>query len=177
MLACQHHRPDPEAFVKKSLLVVTAMLLALTGLCPAHSETREQWIELGARVHGAFGAFIPVGIRIGLDARERLKADARGLSVVYYNGEKPPCPCIADGVMIATQASPGQGTLQISPEKAPPGIMAMIVIRNRKTGEGLKYSISDEWLPKILAWNKSDPAARFDAAMAAEGLFKSEPAP
>jgi formylmethanofuran dehydrogenase subunit E len=163
--------------VKKSLLAVAAMLLALTGPPPAHCETPEQWIELGARIHGAFGAFIPVGIRVGLDAKERLKADARGLSVVYYNGDKPPCPCIADGVMIATLASPGQGTLQISPEKAPAGIMAMIVIRNRKTGEGLKYSISDEWLPKILAWNKSDPAARYDAAMTAEGLFKSEPAP
>ncbi len=163
--------------MKKSLLAVALLLLPLICLSPAHSETREQWIELGARIHGAFGAFIPVGIRIGLDAREKLKADARGLSVTFYNGEKPPCPCVADGVMIATQASPGQGTLQISPEKAPPGLMAMIIIRNRKTGEGLKYTISDEWLPTILGWNKSDPPARFDAAMAADGLFKSEPAP
>jgi formylmethanofuran dehydrogenase subunit E len=165
-----------EAVLKKSLLAAV-FLLPLTTLSPAFSETREQWIELGARIHGAFGAFIPVGIRIGLDARERLKADPRGLSVTFYNGEKPPCPCVADGVMIATQASPGQGTLQISPEKAPPGIMAMIVIRNRKTGEGLQYTISDEWLPTILSWNKSDPPARFDAAMAADGLFKAEPTP
>jgi formylmethanofuran dehydrogenase subunit E len=136
--------------VKKLLLGVVAILLSLAGPRSAHSETKEQWIELGARIHGAFGAFIPVGIRIGLDAKERLKADARGLSVTFYNGEKPPCPCVADGVMIATQASPGQGTLQISPEKAPPGVMAMIIVRNRKTGEGLKYTISDEWLPKIL---------------------------
>jgi formylmethanofuran dehydrogenase subunit E len=140
----------------------------------ARSETREQWIELGARVHGAFGAFIPVGIRIGLDAKERLKAEPRGLAVVYTNGEKPPCPCIADGVMLATGASPGQGTLQIAPDKAPPGTMAIIVIRNRKTGEGLKYTIADAWLPKILAWNKSDPAGRYDAAMSAQDLFTSE---
>jgi formylmethanofuran dehydrogenase subunit E len=140
----------------------------------ARSETREQWIELGARVHGAFGAFIPVGIRIGLDARERLKADPRGLAVVYTNGEKPPCPCIADGVMLATGASPGQGTLQITPDKAPPGTMAVIIIRNRKTGEGLKYTVADAWLPKILGWNKSEPAGRYDAAMAAEDLFTSE---
>ena len=167
-----------EVVVKKLLLGVVAMLLlSLAGPRPAHSETKEQWIELGARIHGAFGAFIPVGIRIGLDAKERLKADARGLSVTFYNGEKPPCPCVADGVMIATQASPGQGTLQISPEKAPPGVMAMIIVRNRKTGEGLKYTISDDWLPKILGWNKSEPLSRFDAAMAADGLFKSEPAP
>jgi formylmethanofuran dehydrogenase subunit E len=167
-----------EAVLKKSLFVAAALvLLPLVNLTVARSETREQWIELGARVHGAFGAFIPVGIRIGLDARDKLKADARGLSVIYYSGEKPPCPCVADGVMIATQASPGQGTLQISPDKAPTGIMSMIIIRNRKTGEGVKYTISDDWLPIILGWNKSDPPARFDAAMNAEGLFKSEPAP
>ena len=31
-----------------------------------------------------------------------------------------------------------------------------------KAGEALKYTIADEWLPKILGWNKSDPAGRGD---------------
>jgi formylmethanofuran dehydrogenase subunit E len=163
--------------LKRSAFIVTALLLPLITPSASRSETREQWIELGARVHGGFGTFIPVGIRIGLDALDKLKTDKRGVSVTFYNGEKPPCPCVADGVMIATQASPGQGTLQMSTDKAPSGIMSMIIIRNRKTGEGLKYTISDDWLPVILGWNKSDPPARFEAAMAAEGLFKSEPQP
>jgi formylmethanofuran dehydrogenase subunit E len=163
--------------LKNPLPALAAIALSLAVETSAHSETPQQWVELGARVHGAFGAFIPVGIRIGLDAKEKLKAEARGLAVTFYNGEKPPCPCVADGVMIATQASPGQGTLQIASERAPPGLMAVIVIRNRKTGEGLKYSISDEWLPKILGWNKSEPLARFEAAMAAEGLFTADAAP
>jgi hypothetical protein len=64
---------------------------------------------------------------------------------------------------------------EISPEKAPPGLMAMIIIRSRKTGDGLRYTISDEWRPTILG--KSEPPARFDAAMAADGRFKSDPAP
>jgi formylmethanofuran dehydrogenase subunit E len=160
--------------MNRFLITTLALLSCALWSSPAACETKEQWIELGARVHGAFGAFIPVGLRIGLDAKERLKAEPRGLAVVYYNGEKPPCPCVADGVMLATGASPGQGTLQISPEKAPTGSMAVIVIRNRKTGEGLKYTIADEWLPKILGWNKSDPAGRYDAAMSAEDLFRSE---
>jgi hypothetical protein len=58
------------------------------------------------------------------------------------------------GVMIATQANPGQGTLRIAAEKAQ--AMSVIIIQNR---------------------NKLDRAERFDAAMAADGLFKSEPAP
>ena len=152
----------------------TAFAIALLVATSSHAETKDGWISLGARVHGAFGPFIPVGIRIGLDAADKLKADPRGLSVTYYNGSKPPCPCVADGIMISTQASPGQGTLVVAPEKAPDGAMAVIVIRNRKTGDALRYTISDDWLPKILGWIKSDPSGRYDAAMSADGLFQVE---
>jgi formylmethanofuran dehydrogenase subunit E len=160
---------------KMSKIYPIVLTLLILVSIPAQGETKDEWIAIGARIHGAFGPFIPVGIRIGLDAKEKLKADPRGLTVTYYNGSKPPCPCIADGVMIATQASPGQGTLQISPDKAPDGTIAVIVITNRKTGEGLRYTIADEWLPKILGWIKSDPSARYDSAMSAEGLFQVEP--
>jgi formylmethanofuran dehydrogenase subunit E len=73
----------------------------------AVAETKDEWINLGARIHGAFGPFIPVGIRIGLDAVDKLKPSGpRELIVTYYNGSKPPCPCVADGVMLATHTSP-----------------------------------------------------------------------
>ena len=144
------------------------MLLLLS--LPARAETPTEWINLGARVHGAFGAFIPTGIRIGLDAKERIKADHRGLTVI--------CPCIADGVMLATNASPGQGTLVIAPEKAPVGFLAIVIVRNRKTGEGFRYTVADAWLPKVIDWNKTlDSMGRFDAAMNAEELFEVTSAP
>ena len=152
------------------LMLVAVVLMAV----PARAETPEEWVALGTRVHGFFGGFIPAGIRIGLDARERLKAEPRGLSILYYQGEKAPCPCVADGVMIATQASPGQGTVQIASEKAPAGLAAVIVIRNRKTGEALRYTIADTWLPTMLAWNREPPLQRYDAAMKADGLFQVE---
>jgi formylmethanofuran dehydrogenase subunit E len=151
------------------------MAVALVLPAASRAETKQEWITLGARVHGAFGPFIPVGIRIGLDAAEKLKAEPRGLTVTYYSGTKPPCPCVADGIMIATRASPGQGTLQISSDKAPDGMMAVIIIKNRKNGEGLRYTITDEWLPRILGWVKLDTSARYDSAMSAEGLFQAEP--
>jgi formylmethanofuran dehydrogenase subunit E len=158
----------------RAALCSAVILLSL----PAQAETPAQWIELGARVHGAFGAFISIGIRIGLDAKERIKTEPRGLTVTYYTGEKAPCPCIADGVMLATDASPGQGTLAIAPEKAPAGLLAVVIVRNRKTGEGLRYTVADGWLPKVMEWNKTlDPAGRFDAAMKAEGLFEVAPGP
>jgi formylmethanofuran dehydrogenase subunit E len=155
-----------------AVLVLTATLLAVV---PAKAETPDEWVQLGTRIHGFFGGFIPVGIRIGLDAKERLKAEPRGLSILYYQGEKAPCPCVVDGAMLATQASPGQGTVQIATDKAPAGLMAVIVIRDRKTGKGLRYTISDEWLPKMLAWNKLPPLDRYNRAMQADGLFTVEP--
>jgi formylmethanofuran dehydrogenase subunit E len=151
-------------------------ILASCAIGSARSETPEEWIALGARIHGAFGAFIPVGIRIGLDAVERIKADPRGLTVTYYAGEKGPCPCIADGVMLTTNASPGQGTLIIAAEKAPAGLLAVVDVRNRKTGEGIRYTVEDKWLPVIFEWNKTlDPMGRYNAAMTADGLFQAEP--
>jgi formylmethanofuran dehydrogenase subunit E len=152
-------------------LAVVLMLLPAA----AKPETPDEWVQLGTRVHGFFGGFIPVGIRIGLDARERLHAEPRQLSILFYQGEKAPCPCVVDGVMLAAQASPGQGTVLVAPEKAPAGLMAVIVIRHRKTGAGLRYVIADEWLPKILAWNKEEPVQRYQEAMAAQGLFAVEP--
>jgi formylmethanofuran dehydrogenase subunit E len=154
------------------LILAASALYASAG----RTETTEEWIKLGARVHGGFGAFIPVGIRIGLDALDRLKAEPRGVTVMFYSGEKSPCPCIADGVMLATQSSPGQGTLQVSAEKAPAGFLAIILVRDRKSGAGMRYAIKDEWMPKIIDWNKNlDPAGRYAAAMAAQDLFEVTP--
>jgi formylmethanofuran dehydrogenase subunit E len=160
-------------------LVSGALALFLLTLQPVTSraETPDEWVQLGTRVHGFFGGFIPAGIRIGLDAQQRLHAAPRELSITYYQGENAPCPCVVDGVMLAVQASPGQGTVQVSADKAPQGDMAVIVIRHRKTGEGLRYTISDDWLPKMLAWNKDAPLDRYNEAMKAEGLFSVEPAP
>lgn len=144
----------------------------------ARAETQEEWIKLGARVHGGFGAFIPAGIRIGLDALERLKVEPRGVTATFYSGEKSPCPCIADGVMLATQASPGQGSLRVAAEKAPAGLLAVVIVRDKKSGAGVRYAVKDEWLAKIIDWNKTlDPAGRYQAVMSAPGLFEIAPAP
>jgi hypothetical protein len=57
-------------------------------------------------------------------------------------------------------------------------MLAVVIVRNRKTGEGLRYTVADSWLPQVIDWNRTlDPAGRFDAAMKAEGLFEVAPAP
>jgi hypothetical protein len=157
------------------LKILFPILLLICGA--ARAETPEEWVKLLTRVHGGFGSFLPVGIRIGEDAMKRLNAGPRELSVVFQQGEGVPCPCPADGVMLAVGASPGQGTLQVAPEKSPPGTFAVVVIRPRKGGDGLKYTVPMAMLPKLGQINSTiqDPRGRYDAVMAIADLYTVEP--
>src|SRR5262249_5997761 len=148
-------------------LAALALVILGPGLAtPLRAQAPEDWVQLGARVHGGFGSFLPVGIRIGLDALQRLNAKPREVTVTYYDSDKAPCACVADGVAIATVASVGQRTLQIAPEKAPAGAMAVIVVRSKQSGATVKYTVSDAWLPKLIEINKTfDPRGRYDAVM------------
>jgi hypothetical protein len=166
-----------KIFMKVLKAGLPALALMISGVT-AQAETPEEWIALGARVHGAFGAFIPLGIRIGLDAVDRLYAKPRDLTVLYYDSDASPCACFADGIAIATYASVGQRTLTIAREKAPAGAAAVIVIRPRQGGAGLRYTIPMASLARLAPMNKNlDPRGRYDAVMAADGLFAVEPAP
>jgi formylmethanofuran dehydrogenase subunit E len=149
-----------------------ALLAASAIAVPAQAETPEEWITLGARVHGAVGAYIPVGIRIGLDALQRLDAKPREVTVLYYDSDKAPCACFADGIALATVATFGARTMRLAPEKAPEGAMAVVVVRNKRTGAAVKYTVADIWIPKLAEWNRTlDPRGRYDEAMKAENLF------
>ena len=165
----------------KRILTMKRILAAALIVCwpiASTAETPEEWITLGARVHGAFGSFIPLGIKIGLDAVGRLNAKPRQLSVLYYDSNVSPCACFADGIAIATYASVGQRTLVISPEKAPDGTLAVIVIRPRQGGPGFKYTVPTSDLPKLGQMNAQlDPRGRWDAVMKDDSLFQVEPAP
>lgn len=153
--------------------IIIAAIAATSALSAAAQQTPEEWITLGRRVHGGFGTFIPVGIRIGQDAMKRLEADPRDLTVTYYDSDKAPCACVADGIMIATNASPGQRSLAISPDKAPEGVMAMAVIRHKRTGKAVRYTVADKWLLQLAQWNKTlDERGRYDEVMKADGLFE-----
>jgi formylmethanofuran dehydrogenase subunit E len=153
-----------------TLGIIAALICACA---PVRAETAEEWIALGQQVHGGFGAFIPVGIRIGLDALHRLDAKPREVTVTYYDSDKAPCACIADGIMVATTASPGQRTLTIAAEKAPPGAMAIVVVRSKKTGAEVRYTVAESWLAKLGEWNRTlNPAGRFEHVMQAKDLFQ-----
>jgi formylmethanofuran dehydrogenase subunit E len=160
-------------YMRAMWALLVALMAAPSVTAVAHAETPDEWIKLGHRVHGAFESLIPVGIRIGLDALERLNAEPREVTVVYYDSDKAPCACIADGVALATVATVGQRTLRIASEKAPEGSIAVVVVQKKQTGEALRYTVPDEWLPKLAEWNRTlDEAGRYEAVMSAEGLIK-----
>jgi hypothetical protein len=51
--------------------------------------------------------------------------------------------------------------------------MALAVIKHRKTGAEVRYTVSESWLPKLFEINKQfDPAGRYEQVMKAEGLFE-----
>jgi len=99
--------------------LITATLLLTLVSWSASAETPDEWVKLGARVHGGFGSFIPLGIKIGPDVVNRLNAKPHELTVLYYDSDKSPCACFADGIAIATYASVGQRTLKIASERPP----------------------------------------------------------
>lgn len=144
------------------------------------TETPDQWVELGQRVHGGFGSYIALGIRIGLDAMQRLNATPRTLDVTYYSGAIAPCPCVADGIMIATTSTPGQNLLRVAATASPQGTFGMAEIRDRETGKMLRYTIPATARTHLDAWNRDTTGRqRYDAVMNAseELLFSVEAIP
>ena len=102
----------------------------------------------------------------------RLGATRRNVTVTYASGANAPCPCVADGIAIATQASVGQGTLQVMAEKSPPETFGVAVIRD-KSGKGWRYAIPASLMPQLIQWNKEfDPMGRYKAVMDAPPPFE-----
>lgn len=159
----------------RALATAGALAVLLAAPVAAHDgpiettppDERDLWVSLGARVHGGFGSLIAAGIRIGDDARQKLGAAPRELDVTYFSSPGAPCPCVVDGVMIATRASPGQATLRVSDAPAGDDLFGRVVIRHRPSGRTLEYAVPDTIWPRLRDINKEPTGtARWDAVMA-----------
>ncbi len=151
------------------MLAALAFVAAMPSKVGAHEVSASDWIAVGERVHGGYGSLIALGVRIGLDARERLSAQPRDLDVTCFDGEKTACACVIDGILIATSASPGQGSLRVSAEHAPSGIFGTALIRHRKTGAALRYTVPASAFPKLASINREqDAKGRHEAVMGVE---------
>ena len=88
----------------------------------------------------------------------------------------PPERYIGIGLSVIPDLSPGQGPLQVAAEKSPPGTFAVVMIRPRKGGDGLKYTVPMSFLPTLGQINSTiqDPLGRYNAVMALPDLFTVE---
>ncbi|MCZ7566844.1 MAG: formylmethanofuran dehydrogenase subunit E family protein [Burkholderiales bacterium] len=151
--------------MKRWSYLALAAALALTAPA-ARAQTPEQWVEWGDRVHGGFGSLIALGIRVGLDAMQRMGADRRQLSVHYVDGPQTPCPCVLDGIAIAVSASVGQRTLSLDPERAAPGVLARVTFVHRTSGRKLTYELPHTVLSVMQTINRDTKGvARYEAVM------------
>ncbi len=160
--------------MKAVLAVAVSMLLSLNA-AKAHDDPldklppaeRDAWIAMGSRVHGGFGSLIALGIRIGHDALHALNAKPRDVDVTYYSAAQAPCPCVVDGILVATSASPGQQSLRVASEPAGSGEFGRAVIRHKTTGATVEYSIPMSAGPLFRDLNKLPVIARWDGIMKA----------
>jgi formylmethanofuran dehydrogenase subunit E len=130
-------------------------------------ETPEQWVALGERIHGGFGSLIALGIRIGLDATQRLGSQGRALDVVYRNGPVAPCSCTVDGIMLATRTSPGQGSLHVGAPISNAALFGSVAITDTVRHKTLRYAIPasvGQLMERINGLGKA--RQRYDAVMA-----------
>ena len=52
--------------------------------------------------------------------------------------------------------------------------MAVVVVRNKRTGAAVRYTVADTWIPKLAEWNRTlEPRARYDEVMKADNLFEA----
>jgi hypothetical protein len=145
------------AVVPRRMVAALLAAVALSVAPFAHAQSPEEWVRMGEQVHGGFGTLIALDIRIGLDARAKLNANARELDVTYFDTPQAPCPCVADGVLIATSASPGQKSLRGFEKTDDDSPLGVVELKHKKTGTRARYVIPYMAMKTLAEWNKTQP--------------------
>jgi hypothetical protein len=166
-----------DSLMYRSLITALFACALSLHISSSFGQTPQQWVEWGDRVHGGFGSLIAYGIRIGLDAMQRLGAERRELIVHYTDGPQSPCPCVLDGIAIAVSAGLGQRTLTLDSGRTPAGMLGEVTITHRKSGRKLTYRLPQSALPLMQAINCDEKGVgRFEAVMKidAAALYRVE---
>ncbi|MGL4592640.1 MAG: hypothetical protein ACRCVZ_12420, partial [Aestuariivirga sp.] len=94
-----------------------------------------------------------------------LGAGPRQVDVTYFSGPAAPCPCVADGIMLVTAASPGQGTLRVAAERASAGQHGRVIVRLKQSDRAVEYTIPDSVDALVREAMKGGPEKRWDVIM------------
>jgi hypothetical protein len=146
------------------LMLGIVIIVGRSGLGAA-ADTPNQFVALGHRIHGEFGSLIALGIRIGIDATSRLHDRGRRLRVVYQSGPAAPCPCVVDGVMLATGTSPGQNSLHVGSPSTDSTVFGVVTVTDVRHG-AVRYIIPAATEALMGRINRLlSERARYDAVM------------
>ena len=107
----------------------------------------EEWKAclLTNEFHRHLGIYSLIGAKMGIRAREIFEAPFDTLKVVSLAGHNPPLSCMNDGLQVATGASLGRGTIEISYEKSQPA--ARFFYKDRE----ITLRLKKEWVSTIKA--------------------------
>lgn len=105
----------------------------------------EEWKAclLTSELHRHLGTYSIVGAKMGLRAREILKAPLGKIEVISLAGEEPPLSCLNDGLQVSTGASLGRGKINVS--EASPQPTAIFFSNGRQ----LKLKLKEKPAQKI----------------------------
>ncbi len=109
--------PTDPALFKKDLAPHVPEIIEAHGL--------EEWKAclLTNELHRHLGGYSLVGAKMGVRAREILKAPFDTLEVVSFAGSSPPLSCMNDGLQTSTDASLGRGTIRVAETHEEPAAM------------------------------------------------------
>jgi formylmethanofuran dehydrogenase subunit E len=141
-----------------ALLVAAAVIPGPIVEAPPRRAAGEDWITLGTRVQGEFDSYTALGIRIGLDALEQLQTARGEVDITLFDGPLTRCPCAADGLMLATGATPGRETFRVDAAWAGEDDFALIVVRDRKSGRTMRCTVPLNVRELLDRWNRLAPA-------------------
>ncbi len=105
----------------------------------------EEWKAclLTNEFHRHLGTYSLIGAKMGIRAREILEAPFDTLEVVSFAGKRPPLSCLSDGIQVATGASLGRGTIQLSDQGPAPEATFLY------DGKKLTLRLKPEWVDTI----------------------------
>ncbi|MBI4645135.1 MAG: nucleoside hydrolase [Bacteroidia bacterium] len=106
---------------------------------------KDEWrvCVLTNEIHGHLGTYSIIGAKMGMLARDILKAEIDRIEIISFAGTQPPLSCLNDGLQISTGATLGLGMIEIKKDTVSlPS--AIFIYKGKKVKLTLKKEINDK---------------------------------
>jgi len=106
---------------------------------------KDEWrvCVLTNEIHGHLGTYSIIGAKMGMYARDILKAEIDRIQITSFAGNMPPLSCFNDGLQISTGATLGLGMIEVKNDSVP-SPSAIFTYKGRKIKLTLKKEVYDQ---------------------------------